>query len=353
MIAHSDDDYPYPPEPPDDTPTPSETPGTDIIAQLMITYPADSDGVVPPPKPVVNKPIMFQLQGEGSLSSNYGTTDPNGYCVVSFLPTVAGTDLITAIFQPDPNDPNTVYTDTCTVNVIHDENNGTEATPTVGPTSTPAPVEPVLIWKEDFESYAPESWPNNWIPLGQAQWDRANNCIVSYGGNQTLQLYPTYDSVSSAYRDFITPPCEISYSIRITNDNLDSIFSSSNAGIGIKSSTSYKPLLEFSSYMEYVNEDPNNVTMVNRRSISVFNYGKTGEYIPDTWYRITVRFYNDGRITYWLNGGIIAVTYNDPPSSYPDYFHFIYFYARQCNVWIDDIEVFYAFPDLKLKDKSK
>ncbi|MEQ8224461.1 MAG: Ig-like domain-containing protein [Candidatus Eremiobacterota bacterium] len=137
MIVHSDDDYPYPPDdypyPPDDTPVPEETPGTDIVAQLMITYPADANGVVPEPKPVAYKPVNFQLQGEGSLSSTWGTTDPNGYCVVSFIPTLEGTDTITANFYPDPNDPNTVYTESCTVNIIRNNN---EETPTPIPTVT-------------------------------------------------------------------------------------------------------------------------------------------------------------------------------------------------------------------------
>ncbi|MEQ8223124.1 MAG: Ig-like domain-containing protein [Candidatus Eremiobacterota bacterium] len=331
MIAN---DYPYPPEPP----TPSETPCTDIVAQLMITYSADANGVVPEAKPVAYKPVNFQLQGEGSLSSTWGTTDPNGYCVVSFIPTLEGTDTITANFYPDPNDPNTVYTDSCTVNVIRD-NTPPETTATPEPTSVPTiPEGPVLVWKEDFETYAPGSWPENWITMGESRTNRVNNCIVSYGGNQTLQLHGT-DNSASASRVFTGPPCEVTYSIRISDDEHDSTFEYSDSMIGIRSPNYSKPLLDFYAHMKYINDDPN-FPLVEQRDISIFT-DTIGEYYPDTWYRVTIRFYVDGRVKYWLNGQLIAVTYNDSPYNYLYYFEYLYFFSYHCTVWIDDIEVYH------------
>lgn len=147
MIAHSDDDYPYPPDdypyPPDDTPTPSETPGTDIIAQLMITYPADANGVIPEPKPVANKTVKFWLNDEqkdqASLIPAEGTTDPDGYCEIRFETYTEGTYTINAGFQPDPdNAPDMVYPAVCTVNV---NRNNSEETPV--PTETPTPIPTV------------------------------------------------------------------------------------------------------------------------------------------------------------------------------------------------------------------
>jgi hypothetical protein len=160
----------------DETPVPEDTPTpVNITATLKIVYPTpapNSTSTPKPPKPVTGKLITFEiiegndegtylslypsLENEGSIVSGF-TLDPNGEITATLTTSTAGYKTIKASFQPDPNDPNSIYSDKCYVTVIQPLPPPTETpeptteipepTATPGPTSTPYPpptINPLL-----------------------------------------------------------------------------------------------------------------------------------------------------------------------------------------------------------------
>jgi hypothetical protein len=111
----------------DMTPTPGIVPAgtSDITATLSIKYPGDPNvpNSMPVYKPVAHKEVQFTLTGGGELSAiRKDTNEGTGNCTVTLTTTEPGLKTITARFQADPNDPNTIYTDTCDVNVTGNPN---------------------------------------------------------------------------------------------------------------------------------------------------------------------------------------------------------------------------------------
>jgi hypothetical protein len=119
---------------PQDTPTPSITPpsggivSTTITARLMIVYPSPAPNPAPEPdttaipvstpKPAEHKLINFRLlSGTASLSPITGYTNSEGYCTTTLTADTTGTNIIEASFEPDSNDPDNAYKQTCQVEV--------------------------------------------------------------------------------------------------------------------------------------------------------------------------------------------------------------------------------------------
>jgi hypothetical protein len=123
-----------PGNPPAITSTPVNTPTSIpkpysalITANLRLVCPPDTDqnGTPQPtttPKPVANKTIRFTIvSGDGTLDSYTAVTDENGNCNVNLIANYSenSSDItsVRADFQADINDPNSIYSATCLVNV--------------------------------------------------------------------------------------------------------------------------------------------------------------------------------------------------------------------------------------------
>lgn len=186
---------------PTDTPTPTPTPirvSSDITATLMITYPTPTANTgsasIPTPKFIANKQITFTLiQGNDeytTLSSKEtiesdtvtGTTTNNGTCTIKLLAGTTGDKVIKASFQADSNDPNSVYSDQCTVIVIT-------------PTPTPTPIR--------TPTNLPMNVAGNW---GEADGsDKIKYTIIQSGAELTFTCIST-PSPTDTPTPATTPP---------------------------------------------------------------------------------------------------------------------------------------------------
>ncbi|MEQ8190251.1 MAG: hypothetical protein ABRQ39_19950 [Candidatus Eremiobacterota bacterium] len=100
----------------------------DINANLQLMYgtPFPVSTVIPDPSGKTSEPIEGQtvkfkvIQGSGTLDSDQAQTDPNGDCKVHFTSneTIDNT-IIQAIYQYDPDDPNTIITADVLLNTVY------------------------------------------------------------------------------------------------------------------------------------------------------------------------------------------------------------------------------------------
>jgi hypothetical protein len=119
-------------------------------------------------KALEGQEIKFRLiEGVGMVYPDHALTDKYGNCTVHFNAT-AEHNVIEASYQYDPDDANTIITQTCEVNVIRDP------TATPGPTDTPEPTPTLTFTPTPTATPTPTPPPPPHASYLEGTWDELN-----------------------------------------------------------------------------------------------------------------------------------------------------------------------------------
>jgi len=183
-----------------------------------------------------------------------------------------------------------------------------------------------IIWDEDFESYAIDNFPNNWVQDANAL-DISTNKIIDENGNKVLQLYGINGGCwgSLTYHDMkINSSYELSFSIKNGEEN-NSGCHQGRGSIGLRKGTSWG---NESNNFCYFKEDGKLYSSNN----SLIVQTKNGE-----WQDIKIRYLTEGyrKLVYYLNGEKI----HEEPAGISSSLNNLELVAQEGTVWFDNIKV--------------
>jgi len=162
----------------------------DINANLLLMYgtpfpvatrAADPSGETS--EPLEGQEIKFRLiEGVGMVYPDHALTDANGNCTVHFN-AASGHNIIEASYQYDPDDPTTLISKTCEVNVILTPTpTPTQPPPTPMPTFTPEPTS------TPTNTPTPPPYPS--YILGT--WEELDSTVTETGKTFTIEFTVPY-----------------------------------------------------------------------------------------------------------------------------------------------------------------
>lgn len=140
-----------------------------------------------------NLSLIDNQETNGSSVTAY--TDSMGYCTVKFTTHEEGITKIRGVFQPDPNDPNSIYSDYCNVTVIVPPTPIPPPTETPAPTFTPTPTLTPTITPTPTQTPTPPPFPS--YVLGT--WKELTGDVKETGNTFTVEFTEPYQ-----YKDHLT-----------------------------------------------------------------------------------------------------------------------------------------------------
>ncbi|MEQ8186982.1 MAG: hypothetical protein ABRQ39_03330 [Candidatus Eremiobacterota bacterium] len=277
--------------------------------------------------PVQGATITFRIKSKdgipwngNALSPLTATTDLDGKCSVLFTGTETGSYEIEAEFKDIHSDGTyTSYTGSLSIEVT----NG-------------------LIWKEDFESYEPYTWPEPVLWLLYNGSPGPENCIVPFGSGQGLKMFQSHVYYLGNFTG--TYKSELRLTVNNGDDaprfNGEIIPSYTQGVVGLTRSEGYFIPQYTVNFLSFVyNEE-----VEGRYKIYGMNGLDLGSYSQNTPYSVIIRFngdfrrYGSGEIVYFINGTTKSITLDQDSRMRISSCNYLTLKAADTTAWFDNIE---------------